>query len=222
MLSRATFPSSRRKRLLRADSGAVAVEFAVGLPLLILMLLGFVELDRYGWAVRQIESTASSMAMMLTQSTNEVKPVDIKFAKDSVQVLFPRVLQDSARVGHKWSDDVSVTMSSVAFSTDKKCVSNCAYQAQVAWSSGADKRPCKTALSPAPDDAAPTPTTLPSDAFGPGSVIVVDLEYDYKPVFMQKIFGGLKIRRSSYMQPRYAVTLPYSEASGDANVTTCS
>lgn len=209
-------------RLLAANAGAVAVEFAVALPLLILMLLGFVELDRYGWAVRQIENTASSMAMMLTQSTNDVKPVDIKFAKDSVQVLLPRVLQDSARVGHKWSDEVEVTMSSVAFSTAKKCAGACSYTAQVQWSSGSDKRPCKTSLSPAPDDAAPTPTTLPSDAFGPGSVIVVDLAYDYKPIFMPSIFGALKIRRSSYMQPRYAASLPYSEANGDANVTTCS
>lgn len=214
--------SIRSSNLLRETRGFAAVEFGLALPVLGLMLLGFVELDRYAWAVRQLDNTASAIAQMLTQSANPVQPVDVKFAQDSVMVLFPRVLQDSARAGHKWSDDISVSMSSVAFDkVDPACLVNCVYQAKVGWSAGATRRPCNTPLTPVANNAAPSPTTLPADAFGPNSVIVVDLSYSYRPLFAQKIFGGLTIKRSSYLQPRYFPLLQYAVAGGDSFVTTC-
>ncbi|MCC3247235.1 pilus assembly protein [Methylocystis sp. WRRC1] len=210
------------KNLLRDARGFAAVEFGLALPVLGLMLLGFIELDRYAWAGRQLENTAHSIAQMLSQTTR-VEPVDLKAARDSVMVLFPRVLQDSARQGHKWSDDISVSMTTVGFTpTAPGCVASCTYQAKVGWSGGTSRRPCNTPLTPAPNNATPSPTTLPTDAFGPNSIIVVDLAYTYKPLFAEKIFGGVTIRRSSYLQPRYVSTLSYAVAGGDTLVTTCS
>lgn len=209
---------------LRATHGFAAVEFGLALPVLGLMLLGFVELDRYAWAARQLEKTAASMAQMLSQSTKAVAPVDVKFARDSAMVLFPQVLGDSARAGRVWSDDISVTMSSVAFrNLNPGCVgAACVYEAKIAWSGGSAKRPCNTVLAAAPNNATPAPTTLPRDAFGPEPVIVVDLSYTYKPLFAAKIFGGFTLKRSSYLQPRYLPTLQYAVAGGDSYVTTCS
>jgi len=213
--------SSRARNLVHETQGFAAVEFGLALPVLGLMLLGFVELDRYAWAARQLETTANSIAQILSQS-NKVQPADMQFATDSVMVLFPRVLQDSARLGHKWSDDISVSMSAVGFKpTTPGCAANCAYEGKVGWSSGAARRPCNTPLTPVANGAAPTPTTLPMDAFGPNGIIVVDVSYSYRPLFADRIFGGFTIRRSSYMQPRYVSTLPYAVAGGDSFVTTC-
>lgn len=210
-----------RKNLLHENQGFAAVEFGLALPVLGLMLLGFVELDRYAWATRQLEMTANAIAQMLSQS-QKVEPVDMKYAQDSVMVLFPRALQDGARLGQSWDNMVKVGMSAVDFTpTVPGCVSACTYQAKVAWSGGSDRRPCNTVMTPAPDNTAPSKTTLPTDVYGPNALIVVDLTFAYQPLFATQIFGPLTIRRSSYLQPRYVNNLPYSVAGGDSFVTTC-
>lgn len=207
----------------KASQGFAAVEFALALPVLGLMLLGFVELDRYAWASRQLEKAATSIGQMLSQSTTPLQPVDVKFARDSAMVLFPQVLGDSARAGHVWSDDISVTMSSVGFRNLTPGCSGaaCVYEAKVAWSGGPAKRPCNAALAAAPNSATPTPTTLPTDSFGPESIIVVDIAYTYRPLFATKLFGGFTMRRSSYLQPRYLPAVQYAISGGDSYVTTC-
>ncbi len=210
-----------RKNLLRENEGFAAVEFGLALPVLGLMLLGFIELDRYTWAARQLETSANAIAQILSQ-TQKVEPVDMKYAQDSVMVLFPRALQDGARLNQQWDSMVRVGMSAVDFTpTVPGCVSSCTYQAKVSWSGGSDRRPCNTVMTPVPDKTTPSKTTLPSDLYGPNSVIVVDLTFAYEPLFAAKIFGPLTIKRSSYLQPRYVNTLPYSVAGGDSFVTTC-
>lgn len=209
-----------RKHFLEETRGFAATEFALAVPVLALMLVGFVELDRYAWATRQLENTANAIAQMLSQST-KVQPADMKYAQDSVMVLFPRALQDSARLGTDWAADVKLSMATVGFTpTTPGCVSNCTYNGKVAWSGGSERRPCNVALTPAPNSSSQTPTTLPADVFGPNTVIVVDIAYSYKPLFASKIFGPLTIKRSSYLQPRYVNALPYATAS-DSFVTTC-
>lgn len=212
------------RAFLEATQGFAAVEFGLALPVLGLMLLGFVELDRYAWAARQLEKTAASIAQMVSQTTTVLRPVDVKFARDSAMVLFPQALQDSARFGRVWSDDISVTMSSVGFrNLTPGCTgAACSYEAKVAWTSGPAKRPCNAPLAAAPNAAAPTPATLPADAFGPESLIVVDLVYTYKPLFASKLFGGFTLKRSSYLQPRYLSAVPYAVPGGDSFVTICS
>lgn len=209
-----------------AQQGLAAVEFAFAAPVLLLVLLGFVELDRYAWTTRQLENAANSITQMLTQTpTDKIERADLDFAYDSLMVLFPRVLEDSALRGHNWRNDISVSMSSVALAkSDPACVSNCAYSAKVAWSGGAGRRPCATPLTAVANDRRPSPTTLPRDAFGPNALVVVDLAYDYAPRFASKLFGSFRITRSSYMQPRYVAPssyLKYAVAGGDAFVTTC-
>jgi len=209
------------KNLLRDKQGFVAVEFGLALPVLGLMLVGFVELDRYAWATRQLETSANAIAQMLSQS-QKVEPTDMKYAQDSVMVLFPRALQDSARLGKSWDSVVQVGMSEFNFAPSVPgCVSACAYQAKVGWSGGSARRPCNTVMTPVPDSTTPSKTTLPSDAYGPNSVIVVDLTFSYRPLFAEKIFGPLTIKRTSYLQPRYVNNLTYSVAGGDSFVTTC-
>jgi len=90
----------------KAQGGLALLEFAVALPFLVLALLGFFEIDRYVSMTRRLEITASSIAEQLSQDTL-VTPVDVTFAQDSMVVLFPAVLADSARKGVAWSDDIA-------------------------------------------------------------------------------------------------------------------
>jgi Flp pilus assembly protein TadG len=208
--------------------GLAAVEFSMALPLLLMALLGFFELDRYLAMTRKLEITASSIAEMLTQSQSGIiTPVDVTFAKDSTMVLFPAVLADSVRKGISWSKDINISMSSIVFSkVDPNCNTACTYNAQVAWSSGSNiiSRPCNTLLQPVADAQAPSPSTLASDAFGPVPVISVDLAFNYTPLFAASFMPAVTIKRSAYMQPRYTpgnAYLKYSVAGGDSLVTTC-
>ncbi len=218
------------KRFAAAEQGVAGLEFSIAAPLLILMMLGFVELDRYAWATRELENTANSIAQMMTQAplpavgaAGSILPGDIAIATNSVKVLFPRVLQDSARLGHSWDSDIAVGISSVAFTErNPGCVgAACIYDATVAWSGGNARRPCKVPMAPVADTDPPSPTTLPADSFGASSVVVVDLTYVYKPLFLQKIFAGWTLKRSAYLQPRYVDVLKYAVAGGDSLVTTC-
>jgi len=210
----------------KAQGGLALLEFAVALPFLVLALLGFFELDRYVSMTRRLEITASSIAEQLSQDTL-VSPVDVTFAQDSTVVLFPAVLADSARKGVAWSTDILVSMSSVVFSqTNPNCATNCNYNAQVAWSSGSNSisRPCNVLLQSVPDTQSSSPTTLPADAFGPAPLIVVDVAFNYAPLFGASVVPAITIRRSAYMQPRYTTGnayLQYSVAGGDNLVTTC-
>lgn len=209
----------------KAQQGLAAIEFGLALPLLLLILFGFYELDRYVETTRQLERAAASVSQMLTQTASNVKRQDLDVAYESIKVLVPRVLQDSARKGHNWRDDIAVSMSSVSFApTAPGCTSACTYTAKIAWSGGGSKRPCNVALSPVADSSRPTPTTLPTDVFGPNGVVAVDLTYNYAPLFAPKLFTGFTIKRSSFLQPRYlppATYLKYAVAGGDDLVTTC-
>jgi Flp pilus assembly protein TadG len=213
--------TNMKKNFLCETRGIAAVEFATALPLLALMLLGFVELDRYAWASRQLEVAANSVAQMLSQS-QKVQPSDVKYAEDSIMVLFPRALQDGARVGKNWDNLVQIGVSAVGFTPSVPgCVSNCAYQAKVVWSGGSTRRSCNMILTSVPDASSPDAATLPADVYGASAVIVVDLSYAYQPLFAANIFGAITIKRSSYLQPRYVDSLPYAVAGGDSFVTTC-
>ncbi len=144
---------------------------------------------------------------------------------NSLTVLFPRVLGDSARKGAKWRDDISVAMTSVAFAkANPACATNCVYTAQVAWSGGSAKRPCATPLKSVPNASRPSFTELPADAFGPNALVAVDLEFTYAPLFAAKLFGPFTIKRSGFMQARYAPPnsyVKYAVPGGNSLVTTC-
>ena len=83
--------SSRLADFARAEQGLAALEFALAVPLLLMALVGFSEIDRYAATTRQLENAASAISQLLTQSTS-VTNGDLNFAYDSLTVLFPRVL----------------------------------------------------------------------------------------------------------------------------------
>ncbi|QGM45256.1 TadE/TadG family type IV pilus assembly protein [Methylocystis heyeri] len=211
------------------NAGLAAVEFSVALPLLLVVLLGFFELDRYVTMTRKLENTANSIAEMLTQSqSGTISDLDVAFARDATMVLFPTVLADAARKGVAWSNDIQISMSSIVFGkTNPNCSSNCAYNAQVAWSSGGlgVSRPCNRLLDAVDDTQGPSRTSLPRDAFGPVPLIAVDLSFDYTPLFAASFMPSLTIKRSAFMQPRYtlgAAYLKYAPVAGSVSlVTTC-
>jgi Flp pilus assembly protein TadG len=212
----------RAKEFWPARHAIAATEFALLLPVLIILMLGSVETARAIIAARSVTAVATTAVEMLSQNgTRKVNYIALHFATDSTMVIFPQMLQDAARKGVSWKNDISVSIAGVCFSPAGStncalaCTSNCT--ANVVWNSGPNKRACGTPLTSAPDTAAPSKTTLPADVFpaaggaSGGSLLVVDIVYNYTPIFGSTftalfgapLFGTLPIARSAYLAPRY-------------------
>lgn len=209
--------------------GVAAVEFAFVFPVALMLMLGVFEFANVITAGRRLEVVAGSIGQMLTQtSTGSVIWADVQFAMDSTMVLFPTVLSDSHAKGVAWGQDISVTASSIVFSKQNpSCTSNCVYNANVAWSAGSAKRPCdvngQPQITPVADASAPSPTTLPTDAYGPVSLVVVDVLYNYRPILWNKAFPPFALKRSTYIRPRYIPPtsyIAYSVIPGDTGIAT--
>ena len=192
-------------RFARANRGVALLEFTLVTPFLIALLFGSFELTRYINTTRQISNLSNSVAQLFAQNTSgTITDTDLHFAIDSTMVTFPNVLGDAHQQGIYWWQDIYVSMSSVAFTPT---VAGCTYNAQVMWTTGS--RPCSTNLTAVPDSATPSPSTLPMDAFGPGSIIVVDVAYAYRPIVANNLLGTRLIVRSTYIQPRYVTSVKY-------------
>jgi Flp pilus assembly protein TadG len=227
----------RAKEFWRARQAIAATEFALVLPLLVMLMLGSVEVARVIIAARNVTAVATTAAEMLSQNiTKKTDYVDLDFAVASTMVIFPQILQDAAQKGISWKNDISVSIAGVLFSgLPANCTTNCtSFNANVVWNSGPNKRTCGVLLTSAPDTATPSKTTLPADVFPvaplPGaSLIVVDVAYNYTPMFGSAftalfgspLFGAIPIARSAYLAPRY-VQFPnyitYSVVSGDDGI----
>lgn len=206
----------RIRSLVQDRDGVAAIEFAFIAPVLLVVLLAGFDMARYAQSVRRLEAVAASIGQMLSVSTSgQIATADLQFYEDATMVLFPQVLQDSYQQGIAWGKDIGMTVSSVKFSgTDPN------YTANVGWSVGTNLRPCKTPLTAVADVAPPTPQTLPIDVFGPGSLIVVDLTFTFRPTIASKLLSAMPIVRSYYVQPRYVAALSYAGSSG-ATVNQC-
>jgi hypothetical protein len=98
------------------------------------------------------------------------------------------------------------------------------------WNSAPNKRTCGVLLTSVPDTAAPSKTTLPADVFGPGSLIVVDIVYNYTPIFGSTftklfgspLFGTIPIARSAAASPQPFVFLVTDGADNNQYYTTSS
>ena len=210
----------RAKEFWRARQAIAATEFALVLPLLVILMLGSVEAARLIVSARKVTLVATTAVEMLTQNgTGKINYVDLHFATDSTMVIFPQILQDAAQKGISWKNDISVSMASVVFTPNPStCTSNCSYNANVVWNSGPNKRTCGVLLVSATDTATPSNTKLPADVFGPGSIIVVDVLFNYTPIFGLGLFGTIPIARSAYLAPRYVPLIKYAVVSGDDGV----
>ena len=202
----------------RSTSGLAAVEFALVIPFIIMFIFGGYEAVRAINSERRLTVLANAIAQQITAATAtpgasyaELANADLHFFYNTAIVLFPQALADGARYGNAWSQNVSISVTSVSFTpVPPTCTSNCIYLANVMWTSGAQPRPCLLPLSSQSDQAPPTPSRLPADVFGPNSLIVVDLAYSFRPIIGGQYFGNnLVIRKSVYIQPRYVSSIYY-------------
>ena len=214
-----------RRFLVRIDATS-AVEFALILPLLLMLLLGSAEFNRYYRYARHLEYAADTAANMTAQRQAPLTLRDLNFDLNTASWVF-RELITEAPASTIWWQKMGHQFTMVVFTpTVANCKTNCSYVANVAWVWPEYKikldgliRSCG-ALQPAADDAAPSGSAIPARLFGPGSLLVVDMTFDYKPQFGAGFIKPIRLTRQAFYAPRFAT--PYLVATPDVDrVTLC-
>lgn len=212
------------KKFLKSQKGVAAIEFALLMPLLLVLMLGSFELQRYLRIERRLSLTAQNIAAIVAQR-EMVRDSDINLDFDSAIHTFPAASEEPPTI---WHHVLVHQISSVVFApTTTSCTTNCTYTAHLTWNwpyytrsfgLGNLRRACG-ALTPAPQGAAATGSTLPAALFGPGSLIVVDLRYRFRPLFGSTFIPEIILSRQGYANARFAT--PYIKANNAWATTVC-
>lgn len=227
-------PRPLLRRFMTADVGTSAIEFALVFPVFALLLLAGFQVVLYVDATRRVTMVASSISEMMSQAapttatstTATVNAVDVHFSFDSTMVLFPYVLRDAKRKGISWFQDITVNYASIQFTqTSQNCTGaadqSACYAASVVWNSIGGYRPCLVPQVAADDDAPPTGQTLPRSVFGPGSIIAIDVSFTFVPTIGSRFLQPIQIKRSAFVQPRYAALVKFDPTGNDGVASTC-
>lgn len=233
-------PCGLSRRFTAAEDATAAIEFALVLPVLLIILLAGSQVVLYVNASRKVGQVARSISQMISQaappsnsSIATVNASDLHFSYDSTLVIFPYVMTDAKRQGIAWFSDISINFASISFTNiastcnDPTDQSAC-YVANVAWTStgtsqpgGVNYRPCVAPQLPVSNTAAPNRGTLPRSIFGPASLIVVDVVFTFTPMFASTLVPPIRIARTAYVQPRYASLVSFDTTANDGIATKC-
>lgn len=197
--------------------GVAALEFALLAPALIVIMLSLYDVTSAVISWWQMSAAAGAIARITTNfaatttNTNSVTIAQATTASTAVFALMPALATTPAsRYG--------VAISSVVMTpTIPGCTRGCTYVANTAWSVGlqgsASKRPCGT-LSLVPDGQPASSTTLPADAFTSAPLVVVDITYDFAPLFTNLFGAGLRFMESAYMATRTGIDAAWARLTG--------
>lgn len=225
----------RAATYLVGTEAVAAVEFAVLFPVILVLSLVALQVAAYISAVRKVERIGGSVAQVVSQAapadntttTAYLTSGDLTFAYNASMLIFPYILRDSKRKNQAWFEDISVSISSVQFTQkstnchDPSNLSAC-YTAQLAWTTSYHPvRACGVPLTPTPNTSVPSGSSLPQSVFGPGSLIVVDVVFQFAPTFAANLIPPITIRRSAYMQPRYASLIKIDPTQNDGTALIC-
>lgn len=185
--------------------GIAAVEFALIAPVLTLLAVGVYDVvtaTTTGWHMTLAARSVGQIAVTTAANpdlSNSLSATEAYTASTAAYPVMPQFA--TAAVA-----DFGVVLSSVVFTPKVAgCTSGCEYTAAVAWSKtlvgGAAARACG-ALTSVSNNASPSRSTLPADAFGAAPLLVVDVAYNFRPLFAAFITAAIPMMRSAYLSPR--------------------
>lgn len=195
----------------RATSGLAAVEFAIILPFLILLMVGGFEVSRYLHLHFRVTQTAGNVGLMLSQYDRVLQPVDIETVRNSAPLVLPEARMNRSVEYTSWSDRMAIDIASVEI----RAVGNRKFEAKPVWTTAGSRRSCQILqpLNSAKDNY--DPARLPKALLnGAGSVIVVDVIYKFEPIITSSRFKikMMNIERSVYIEPRLVNIIRYDDS----------
>ena len=170
------------------DGGAAAIEFVLVFPLLISLLVAGNELARYMRARQQLNDYAGMVAYDIAGASADVSVHTLAEMIRRFGLVAPELVDPTQDAWPTASNStpyftVGVTMVEMELvdPTCKASVSACEYQPQVRWSFGTRQRACEALKKRVGSSV--SLGDLPSGAFQPNAVVVVDVSAAYSPMF---------------------------------------
>lgn len=175
---------SLARSALRDRSGISAIEFALILPVMIVMYMGAVELSHALTVDRRVSSVASSIADLAAQTevidAGEVQ--DLFTASTSIMTPYD-------------ASPISIVVSSVEANEDNETT--------VGWSCAHNGSPRSVGSE----------VTLPNGLTQPfSSVIMAEVTYSYTPPLGEIITGNLTFSETFYLRPRRSLVVEWQGA----------
>jgi Flp pilus assembly protein TadG len=170
--------------LLKDRSGVGAIEFALLLPVLIVLYVGAVEISDALAAKRKVTSMTSALGDLVTRTKDiSESEMDGILAATPGTVLFPYPVDD---------DNIAIKVTCTAIDEDKV--------ATVMWSEALN----------ATKDKAGDKATVPAGVSLPSSKLVsVDVTYDYEPAVGRWLTDTVSFNSAFYFKPREDGTVCY-------------
>ncbi len=156
------------------QSGVSAVEFALILPIMLLLYFGAVELGDALTIKRKVTSVTSSLTDLVTQSKT-ISDSDMKNILNAAKIMISPY------------DESKLKIKITGVKIDSKG------QATVAWSDALNDTPNAKNASIALPDAVKT-----NDSF----MVTTEVHYDYTPTFGYVMTGNFDLNDQYYMRPR--------------------
>ena len=200
--------------------GIAAVEFAIILPLMLIMYIGVVDVTRGVMANRDADLLSRTISDLIAQQTT-ASPM----ASSTISTIFntaPAIMVPFN------TTSLTMTVSAVDVSWNTSTNSCCLYLVRWSYTQGGTLRACSASgLTPVTSSVPPSATNIPAAignanatagfpyAAGQKSYIIVsDVTYTYSPISHSAWFGVYpgNIRKTTFMVPR-SVTNPVTLAS---------
>ncbi|WP_244430665.1 TadE/TadG family type IV pilus assembly protein [Methylocystis sp. ATCC 49242] len=184
-------PASRKITLAQDDRGIAAVEFALVLPLMLMIYLGLVELSRGMRAAQKLDLVAHTLADLTAQQlTGGSNTGQAGLTEADITAVFSAATTIMSPLP---TANLKMTISEVAITSPSAGV----WQAKTTWTvtrNSATARPCQILTAqdatPVSFTSMPTSYTTVTNGVNPtvGPVIVADVVYNYSPGVHFEIF----------------------------------
>lgn len=167
--------------------GVAAVEFAMMLPVMLILYLGGVETSQGLGIERKVVLTARSVADLVAQTSNNRELTPTGFASRMSNAEMETVMNAAMAVIAPYPrKDLKVRVSSVYINTEK--------EARIDWSRAHNTLAWKRG------EKIPLPEALAV----PGTYLVwAEVDYDYTPIIGYVITGTLVLNHELHMMPRH-------------------
>jgi Flp pilus assembly protein TadG len=178
-------------RFRRAEQGLAALEFALVLPVMIVLLFGMVELSSAVFCRTDVAQMASTVADLVAQK-NSVSSSDIQNVYNAANIILYPYYKGGG-------NGPTIRITSVIYDTTGG--TNDGTRGTVNWS-------CTQAGSGSLP-AASNNVTLDKPLLQPGgSVLKVEVAYNYAPQVTQTITGPIQMKDAFYTKPRRVGQIP--------------
>lgn len=213
------------KRFLKQQRGVAVIEFALVVPLLIVIMAAVVELSNFSMQSRRANLAATMAADFLSRDGDNILTVDERHVVEDIwMIVNPTAhLANTPRDG-LWANGYSRALSSVTFAKSPSCkVTNCPLLPTVQWSflfQDIIKSPiyahCK--LDVVANTVPLTGNNIRQGVVGRAPIVQADFTYPYIPLFQGWLFPTLELHVNAVRKTRNGVALGHEV---DDFVTRC-